>query len=193
MLWLFGARRHAAATFIHNFVILPNHIFIIVNKPLSKLATLLILNLSPSSSGFDEFSQTGPFQKLIKPRKCLLITLIYAKSVFSYSFARHFINHKVHYDDITWMKKWNSRIWQKRRRKLESDSRPCLKTKTLHQKVQDSENERNTKMKLWDRLQTLRNRHKKLRWYHRSSPPENRFENFQLHRKLLPCACCHCW
>lgn len=96
-----GKKRHAAATFIHNFVILPNYIFIIVNKPLSKLATLLILNLSPSSNGFDEFSQTGPFQKLIKPRKCLLTTLIYAKSVFSYSFARHFINHKVHYGDIT--------------------------------------------------------------------------------------------
>ena len=50
-------------------------------KPLLKLATLLILKLSPSSSGFDEFSQTGPFQKLIKPRKCLLITLIYAKNI----------------------------------------------------------------------------------------------------------------
>ena len=48
--------RHAAATFLHNFVTLPNHIFIIVNKPLSKLATLLILKLSPISSGFDEFS-----------------------------------------------------------------------------------------------------------------------------------------
>ena len=145
---------------------LPNHILIIVNKPLSKLATLLILKLSPSSSGFDEFSQTGPFQKLIKPRKCKLITLIYAKkyfveSVFSYLSARHFINPKVHYDDIKWMKKQNSRIWQKRRRKLESDSRPRLKIKTLHQKVQDSDNKRNTITKLWDRLQTLWNRHKK--------------------------------
>ena len=198
MFWLFwGKKRPAAATFLHNFVTLPNYIFIIVNKPLSKLATMLILKLSPSSSGFDEFSQTGTFQKLIKPRLCLLITLIYAKIFrwicFSYIFARHFINPKVHYDDIKWMKKWNSGIWQKRRRKLESDSRPCLKTKTLYQKVQDSENERNTKTKLWDRLQTLRNRHKKLRWCRWSSPPKNRFKNFQLHRKLLSCACCHCW
>ena len=85
-----GKKRHAAATFIHNFVILPNYIFIIVNKPLSKLATLLILKLSPSSSGFDEFSQTGPFQKLIKPRICLLITLIYAKNISLNLFFLHF-------------------------------------------------------------------------------------------------------
>ena len=76
-----GQKETCCSDFYPHFVTLPNHIFIIVNKPLSKLATLLILKLFPNSSGFEEFSQTGPFQKLIKPRKCLLITLIYAKNI----------------------------------------------------------------------------------------------------------------
>ena len=54
---------HAEATFIHNFVTLPNHIFISCRQ-----TTLTVSNFADFkaifSSGFDETSQTGPFQKL---------------------------------------------------------------------------------------------------------------------------------
>ena len=72
-------RGHTAATFIHNFVALPSHIFISCQQ-----TTLTVSNFADFkalSGGFDETSQTGPFQKLVKPRKCLLITLSYAKNI----------------------------------------------------------------------------------------------------------------
>ena len=61
---------HAAATFIHNLVTLPNPIFISCQQ-----TTLTVSNFADFkaifTSGFDETSQTGPFQKLVKPRMCL--------------------------------------------------------------------------------------------------------------------------
>ena len=166
--------RHAAATFIHNFVTLPNHIFIIVNKPLSKLATLLILKLSPSSSGFDEFSNLN--WSISKVNKTAVnvywlpwsMLKIFRWICLSFFFARHFINPKVHYDNIKWMKNETA----KRRRKLESDSRPCLKTKTCtRQKVQDSERRKETQKRNFETgYKRCEIAIKKLRWYRRSNP-----------------------
>ena len=62
---------HAAATFIHNFVTLPNHIFISCQQ-----TTLTVSNFADFkaifSSGFDEISLTSPFQKLATRKYCFL-------------------------------------------------------------------------------------------------------------------------
>ena len=64
--------------FIHNFVTLPDHIFIGCQQ-----TTLTVSNFADFeaifSSGFDEISLTCPFQKLVKRRFCLLITLNYVQ------------------------------------------------------------------------------------------------------------------
>ena len=90
---------------------------------------------------------------------------------------------------LLWWHKVNEKIKQQHQAKEMVKAKirflHCLKTKTLHQKVQVLEKERNTKTKLWDRLQTLRNCQKNTCWYRQSSPPENPPECFiKLHGKV---------